>query len=231
MDKNKIVPVLVAVLFFGVVGFFVFKGSGVKDLSKVPVEKVATVNGVDISKTAYDAQLALLTSSLKAQGIDVEAADRVAQIKTQVLNDLINNELVNQGIVSSGVKATNEEIQAQLQSIITQAGGVDAYKAELTKANMTETQLLDNISKQIAIQKYLAANVDTSKITVTDLEISQFYTEYSNAQKTASSTVKVPALKDLSEQIKQQIITNKQQILINDFLASLKAKATVDIVK
>lgn len=228
MDKNKIVSIIVVVVVvLAVVGFFMFRGNKVDNPVSGNSENVATVNGVNISKTVYDAQLASAISSYKTQGIDVTNADELAKIKTQVLNNLIDNELVSQGIIGSGVKATDADVEKQIQDIIKQTGGADNFQAELVKANLTETQLRDNISKQLTLQKYLEANVDIDKITVSDAEISQFYKQYSDAQKTASSTIKVPALKELSDQIKQQITSNKQQALINDFIASLRSKAEI----
>lgn len=223
MEKNKIVSVVVVLLVvLAAIGYFMFRGNTVP-----AVAGVATVNGVSIPKATYDTQLASTISSYQAQGVDVTSADKLALIKTQVLDDLINNELVAQGIKTTGITVTPAEVDTQVQDIITQAGGATQYQAELTKANLTEAQLRDNISKQLAIQKYLAANINTAGITVTDVEISQFYTDYSKAQLTASSTIKVPALKDLSAQIKQQLTSNKQQVLINDFIASLRSNATI----
>ena len=220
--------IVVLVVALAVVGFFVFRGDGLSGLNG-DVENAAMVNGVAISKTIYDNQLALTLSSFKSQGMDVENADNLAQIKTRVLDDLINNELVNQGIASAGIKTNEEDVNKQVEAVIEQAGGTEKYQQELTKANLTEKQFKENISKQLALQAYLTANVDVSGITVGDDEISQFYKEYSDAQKTASSTIEIPALKDVSDQIKQQISADKQQTLINEFLKSLRDKATIEI--
>ncbi len=228
MDKNKIVSIIVVVVVvLAVIGFFMFRGNKVDSPVSGNPESIATVNGVAISKAVYDTQLATAISSYKAQGIDVTNADELAKIKVQVLNNLIDNELVGQGIVSSGIKVAEADVEKQIQDIIEQTGGADKFQAELTKANLTEVQLRDNISKQLTLQKYLEANVDINKIIVSDTEISQFYKQYSDAQKTASSTIKVPALKELSDQIKQQITSNKQQALINDFILSLRVKAQI----
>lgn len=227
MNKKVVSIIVLVIVILAIVGFFMFRGKKVVSPVVTTAESVATVNGVAIPKSLYDTQLASALSTLKAQGADVTSADKLAQIKAQVLDDLISNELVNQGVASAGITTTGAEVDTQVQAIIKQAGGDTQFQAELTKANLTEAQLRDNISKQLTIQKYLAANVDMKSITVSDAEISQFYSEYSKAQITASSTIKVPALKDLSAQIKQQITSNKQQALINDFITTLKNKAKI----
>jgi hypothetical protein len=236
--KKRFITAAVLLLVVLVVGgYFVFGGSKISSIinnvatnNKVAATaSVATVNGTAIPKAAYDAQLASAIASYKSQGVDVTAdATKFSQIKTQVLDDLVNNELLTQGAQSAGIKIALAEVEKQFQTILTQAGGAEGLKTALAQNNLTEAQLRENISKQLTIQAYLLANIDTKSITVSDAEIAQFYTDYSKAQITASSTVKVPALKDLSDPIKQQIISNKQQTLINDFITSLRAKAKIE---
>lgn len=226
--KNKIVSIVVLVLAVLLIGsYFVFG----KNKTNTPVDNkasVAMVNGAAISKTSYDTQLASAIDAYRTQGIDVTDATKLSQIKTEVLDNLIGNELLTQGIAASGIKATPEEIEKQFQDILTQTGGADAFKAELVKNNLTEAQLRENISKQLAIQTYLSQNIDEKSITVSDAEIAQFYADYSKSQKDSGQAT-VPALKDLSDQIKQQLISDKRQTLITTFVASLRAKAKVDI--
>jgi len=220
MSKNKAIATVIGVLVVIVIILY-----GVFSLGKSKIattEKVATVNGVEITKIAYDAQVSSLTVALQSQGVDVTSATKQAEINKQALDNLINNELVTQGVKSSGIKVTDAEVEAQFQTIVTQNGGQDGFTAALVKANMTEVQLKTNIANQLAIEKYLLTNVNINGITVTDTEVSDFYTQYSKANGTST-----PPLKDISAQIKQQITVNKQQILVNDFIASLKAKATI----
>ena len=224
MNKEKILSIGALVLLIVAVSLYgVF---GTKKADKVAqnsaVSSVATVNGVPITEAAFDAQLALATSTLKSQGTDVISPDKLAQIKTQVLNDLINTEIVNQEISKAGIKATPEQVESQYQVVIQQIGGADKLAAQLATANMSDATLRLNIAKQIAIQAYLLQNIATSSITVSDAEIKKFYDDNTKGQKD------VPPLKQLSAQIKQQIINTKQQTLVNDFVASLRAKAKVE---
>lgn len=224
MNKVKIILVILVLAVLVVAGYFLYP-----KLKTDKVEaSVATVNGVAIAKTEYETQFASAVNTYKTQGVDVENAEILAQIKTQVLDNLINTELVNQAVAEAGIKVNDADVQTQFQSIVDQAGGAEKLKEELTKANLTEAQLKENISKQLAFQVYITANVDMNSVTATDAEISQFYAEYSKAQKDAGVS-SVPELKDLSEQIKQQIILNKQQVLVNDFVAALRNKAEVVI--
>ncbi|MFA5791842.1 MAG: SurA N-terminal domain-containing protein [Candidatus Paceibacterota bacterium] len=225
LDKRKniasIVVLILAILIIG--GYFVFGKNKTNNIAP----SVAIVNGAPILKTAYDTALTNSLALYKTEGIDTEDATKLSQIKTQVLDNLINNELLLQGVSNAGIKTTSEEIEKQFQLILTQSGGKDKFQAELIKNNLTETQLRENISKQITIQTYLLQNIDTKSINVSEAEIEQLYADYSKIQKD-SGQKDVPALKDLSEEIKQQIISNKQQVLVGNFISSLRAKAKIE---
>ena len=219
MTKEKIVSIGALVLVLGGVAALGFWGYKNKPLA---APNVATVNGTAIEQSAFDTQLASVIASLKLQGVDTENADNLAQIKTQVLNDLINNELVLQGVTKAGITVADTDVETQFQRLLTEAGGADQLKAQLAGAGQTEAQFRANIAKQLAIQAYLLQNIDISTATVTDEEAKTFYDTNVKTQANA------PAYKDVVDQIKQQIIADKQQILVNAFIASLRERATVE---
>lgn len=223
-SMSKIVIIIIVIALLAVAGYFAFG----RKATVAPVASAATVNGVVIPKADYDTQLASAIASSKTQGVDVTDPTKLAEIKNQVMDNLISNELVAQGIKAAGIKAAPEEIEKQFQAILTQTGGADKLKEELVKANITEAKLRENIAKQLEIQAYLLKNIDVSKITVSTEEIAQFYADYSKSQKAADPKAVVPALKDISEQIKQQITSNKQQALIVSFIATLRAAAKIE---
>lgn len=224
MNAQKVISVGAVVL---VVAGLALYGVYGRKASQAPVvanepAPIAKVNGVAISRATYDTQLASALTAYKAQGVDVDSAENLTQIKTQVLNDLISNELVMQGIASAGIKASAEDVQAQYNALVEQAGGADKLKTQMVTSNVTEEQLRENLARQIAVQAFLIQNVDISKITVSEEEISAFYKEGIAGQD------KPPALKDIKEQIRQQLLTNKQQVLINAFIQGLREKAQVE---
>ncbi len=224
MDKSKITMWGVFALIVVAIVVWAVMGSGKSKIMVAP-DKVATVNGVVITKTAYDEQMITMVASLKAQGVNTEDPAKQVEIKKQVLDNLINNELITQGIKSAGIVTTDAEVETQFQTIVTQNGGAEGFQKALTTASLTEAKLRENIFNQLNIQKYLSANVKVDGITVTDAEVSIFYDQYKTAN--GAST---PALKTISTEIKQQITQNKQQALVIEFIAALKAKATIVIL-
>ncbi len=224
--SNKVGLMIVIILIvLVVVGYFAFKNN--KSISSIVGQNVsvATVNGVAISKATFDDQLATAITSYTAQGVNATSTAVLAQIKAQVLDNLINNEVLNQAVKVAGIVASSTQADAQYQALVTQAGGLDKLQTQLTQSNMTMTQLKDNISKQLAAQAYLMQNINTTSITASDAEVAQFYAQYSSSLKAAGQTV--PALSTLSDKIKQQIILNKEQALVSNFVAGLRAKAAI----
>lgn len=224
MSKEKVVSIVVLVLIVGaIVGFAVYgKGKTVGEVAKVDAT-VAVVNGVEIKQSAFDTQLAAAISSLSAQGTDTTSTSSVAVIRGQVMDSLIANELVAEGVAKAGIKASDADVETQFQTLLTQAGGADKLNEQLKIANLTEAQLRTNIANQLAIQAYLLQNIDSKSVVVTDAEIKKFYDDNSKGQ------TGVPPLKEVSAQIKQQLTLNKQQVLVNEFIAKLRAAAAVEI--
>ncbi len=221
MTKEKIVSIVALVIVAGGVAGLGFWGYKNKPVA-VATPTVATVNGVAITKSAYDSQLASVIASLKTQGVDTENADNLAKIKTQALDDMINNELVLQEIAKLGIKVSDADVEKQYQLLATQAGGVDKLQAQISAASLTDTQFRANIARQLSIQTYLLQNIDISTATATDAEAQTYYDTNVKGQTNA------PKFADVKDQIKQQIIASKQQLLVNTFLASLRAKAQVE---
>lgn len=224
MSKEKVVSILVLIVVVGaIVGFAVYgKGKTSGETAKVDAT-VAVVNGVEIKQSAFDTQLASAISSLSAQGTDTTSTSSVAVIRGQVMDSLIANELVAEGVAKAGIKASDADVETQFQALVTQSGGAEKFAEQLKTANLTEAQLRANIANQLAIQAYLLQNIDAKSVVVTDAEIKKFYDDNSKGQ------TGVPPLKDVSAQIKQQLTLNKQQVLVNEFIAKLRAGATVEI--
>lgn len=226
MNKERSIIAILVVMLVALGGVFLARTTNKTDVTKVDVTapvvaSVATVNGVAIPKTVFEAQLASAITTLKSQGVDVADPAKLSQLKTQVLGDLINNELVAQGITKAGVATSPADIEKQFQAILTQVGGADKLKTQLTAANLTEEQLRANITRQLTVQAYLLQNINTKSITVSDAEIAKVYADGIKGQKN------VPKLKEVSAQIKQQLTTSKEQALVATFLTSLRQQAKI----
>ena len=223
MNKGKLVSLIILAIL--VIGLVVYGAVTLmnKDAENTEVategEVVATVNGVEITRAAYDAGVAAAIESFRAQGVDVDDETNKTQIEAQTLEDLINNEVVDQAVAASGITATAAEIEEQFEIVKTQAG--DEFANQLDTANLTEEGLRENIRAQITLQKFLTANVDVASITATDAEIEALY------QQAVDAGQEVPPLEEVRDQVSQQIVQTKQQQAINAFVQTLRSAADV----
>ena len=227
MSRENIITTVVAVLVVlggAYYGLFVMKKStNTPVVATIP--SIATVNGVSIPKSDYDSQLTAAVASYKTQGVDVTDPTKLSQIETQVLDGLVNSEILSQAATNSGVTAVQADVDSQYQAILTQAGGADKLKDQLAAASLSDAKLRENIAKQLAIKAFILKKIDINSATTTPTEIKKFYDDNVKGQKGA------PALKDISAQISQKIVSDKQQQLLNALISSLRATAKIEINK
>jgi len=223
--SKKIIIGVVVVIVIAVIGFLLFGSRNNSDDSNMDdlVDNAAMVNGVAISKSFFEAQVETAVASFKGQGIDVENPDNLLQIKNQVLTDLINNELLVQAVKEAGIEVSAEDIDKEVQIVKDQAGSQEIYEQQLAAANLTEAQLKENISNQLAVRVYLIQNVDISSVTITDDEVQKFYDDIKATQP------ELPSLDEIEDQVREQLIATKQQALINAFLVTLREEAEVTV--
>jgi hypothetical protein len=222
-QKNRImlvVAVIVSVLIIAFAVYYVKKSAN----SPVVVNSavIATVNGEKITKTEYDAVFEQLLPQIEQAGLS-DNADYLKGIKTQILDGLVNDKLLLQNAKKSQVIATEEEVKKELASITERAGGEEKLNTQISKEGLTKEKLIDNVKNQIVMQKYLLANINLASLSVSEDEIKAFYDNASKGQEG------VPDLKEVSSQINDQIMKNKQQKLVSDFLGTLRASADINI--
>ena len=78
----------------------------------------------------------------------------------EVLDSIITQRLVDQEIAKSGVQASAEEVDARISEIKTTFG--ESYQAALDAQGITETELRDQISTQLAIERLLSDQATVS---------------------------------------------------------------------
>ncbi len=175
-------------------------------------EVVATVNGETITRN----DVAAAKAQQQAAG-GQEATDQ------QVVDALIANALVMQDAAAQGAVATETEIDQQIAQVRSQFDTEAEFEAALQEQGVTLNEFRAGVADQLTIQKYLTANIDTNAITVTEEEIQTAYDQI------AASQDDIPTLEDVSSQIESLLLQQKQQQLINELVAELRADAEIDI--
>jgi len=224
MNTGKMIIVVGIVVLLTIIGvvYFMFFNTDNLTSSIDFNDNVASVNGVAISKSTFDSQLAISVASFASQGVDVGNNETLLQIKTQVLSDLIDNELLKQEITKSNIEISKENIDNEINILLEQAGSQEAFDKQLVDANITIEDLRVNISRQLSTQAFLLQNVDLSSVIISDEEAEAFY----DAGKVAQPDL--PPFEEVKDLVVEQLLTNKRQALLNEFMISLREKADIE---
>jgi len=174
---------------------------------KAPGDKVAVVNGVTISKDAYDRELDFFVRRAAPGGQQIPDV-QMAQMKSEVLESLIDRELLFQESKKKGIQVKSDAVSDQLQKIQQRYPNKEEFKKLLSNMGLTESDVQAQIERGMAIQELLDKEV-TGKIKVSDEETKAFYD-------------KNPQLFQQPEQIKASHILIKVQA---DAPADQKAEA------
>ena len=222
--------IVVAALLFG--GYYYYTsrggdlfgsfsgGSGEEEQSEV----VARVDGVDISRAEYDRNLEQLVNMYTVQGTDTTDENTASQIREQVLNTLINRQLVLAAAQKSDINITEADIDAEYQNVLENVGGEEALATAMADTGLSNADLRLDLKNGLLIQRYLETRVGINTIEVTDAEVQQYY----DAAKAQGA--EVPDFEDVSTLIKEQLLAEKQQQVINTALEGLRTEANIEVL-
>ncbi len=133
-----------------------------------PANVAATINNRPITYEEVDR---IYQSQLSSQGA---TSDDLAQIqKLEVLRSLIENEIMLQRAEKLGLMATDPEVDAkyaELKAPYTQ----EEFQKLLDTRKMTIADLKKQLRRDLSVQKLVNKEI-TSKISITDREIAEFY--------------------------------------------------------
>ena len=215
---KKSIAGVVAVIVLGVGGWYVF-AHGAPGMGGGSA--VATVNGENIMQsdlTSTEAQLAA------QQGVGATTTADRAPFVAAALDSLVSQVLLRQAAVKAGITASTTAIDTQLQSIKSQFKTDAEFKQALASRLTTEAQLRTQIQNNLVIQMYLSHAIDPSSATTTEAEIKAAY------DSVAAHQPNVPPLATVHAQVAQMLMQQKQQKLLLDHIAKLRAEGNVKIL-
>lgn len=219
----KLIIIVLIIAAALVAGYFLTTSQGGLTSGAV-TNVVALVNKQQISRAEYDGRYAQLASSIVAQGQSATSTEMQEKIKTQTLDNLITETLLLQTADKKGIKATEEQVNTAFTQNKAQFPDEAAFQKELVAQGLTETTFREFLTKNIAIRQYLTASVDLSSATTTKAEVKAFYDQ------AAAQNKNVPPLAQVRTQVENQIVQQKQQELVANFIKQLRASSTVEIL-
>ena len=140
---------------------------------------VARVNGKAIAGRDLDAIVRRELTSIGSPEWKNLREDYRGQLTLNGLNTLINAKLIYQKALASGIKATDAEVQAELQKIA-KTFKSDAEMNTALANQMTDRGTLEkDLYQSLAVTKYVNENID-KKITITPEELAKYYAAHPN---------------------------------------------------
>lgn len=216
MQKTILSVVIIVAVLAG--GWYLLSSKG-----RAANTPVAVVNGETLKRSDLDSVIAQIA---KEQIIDLESIspEAKAALQTQSLDALVSQTLLRQGVAREGIEISDEAVEAQITTIRSNFADDAAFQAALKTEGMSEAKFRSEVRKGLALQAYLDLKLGFSTLTATDAEIEAAYTQ------AAQGAENVPALTEVRDQVRQLVINQKQQTLVNEHVQALRADANVEIL-
>ena len=124
--------------------------------------------------------------------------------KDKIVNELIIKALLDQEIAKKGIKATDEDVQNELKSIIDKVGSKEELNSILKQRGVSNAKFTEDIKTQIKIKKLVNS---VQKINITDSDTKKYYDshkkEFSHGEQVRASHILISANTiELIQQIK-----------------------------
>lgn len=186
---------------------------------------VAIVNDEEILGSDYNNALASIQGQMQLMGQDPTSKEATEQAKKQSIDSLVGQTLLLQEADKKSYKASQADINKQLDEIKKQFKTEKEFEAALKQSGMDMKTFETKIADEVKIKQYVEKEVPAGKIT--DEEIQQMYDQYAEQAKSAGQ--EVPKLEDVKPQIEQSLYQQKQQEKLVQQIDKLKKNATINI--
>ena len=136
-------------------------------------EKAATVNGTVITMEDIEREMSIVQSRISAKGkrlSDVQVSD----MRSKVLENLIDRELLYQESQKKKIKVQEAEVNERLGGLKKRFPDKEQYEKMLSRMKLSEGALNAKVKKEIAIQKFIEEQF-VKGIVVPDSEIRAYY--------------------------------------------------------
>ncbi|HVS80000.1 MAG TPA: SurA N-terminal domain-containing protein [Candidatus Paceibacterota bacterium] len=225
-SSTKMILIIVAIVIIVVGGaFFAFK-KGMLSLGEQKGKTVATVNGEPIYQHDVDLRLNQLKPTYAAQGVNLDDQATLTTVEKQIVDEIVNEDLILQDAKTKNISVTDAEVKDAMDQLVASAGSQDALDTQIKQFGMSSADLQDTLQRNLILQKYVDQLSAAQNITVSEKEISDAYDQMTQGQ--AASTT--PALKDVHDQVEEQVKNQKIAAQVLAVVNQLKQTAKINIL-
>jgi len=200
-----------------------------KKMDKQKVEKdkiVAIVNDEKIKGEDFNNVLTQSQMQYQQMGQDPTSKDAAKKIKEQTIDSLVGQTLLMQQADEKGYKASEDEINKQLEEVKKQYGDEKKFEDAMKKAGFTMDELKTQIAENIKYTNYVEKEIKVEE--VSEDEMKKFFDQYASQQGQGESK-DAPKFEEVKPQIKTQLEQQKKQEKLVQHVEDLKKNAKVDV--
>jgi peptidyl-prolyl cis-trans isomerase C len=139
---------------------------------------IAVVNGSVITQEDFDREMSRVQRQFLNMGKHLNDS-QMPKIKKEVLENLIGFELLYQESQKKAIKIDEAIINKQVMTLKKRFPSEAEFKSALTKANLSEVAIKNQIARGLAIEQLICTYV-TKNATFSDEEIKAFYESHPN---------------------------------------------------
>ncbi len=149
----------------------------------------AVVNGTEIPVSEVEEQFEQAKNNPEvATQLESDTEGTVAEgLQAQILSRLVLAEILSDWADELGVTATDEEVAAEREQVVAQAGGQEAFDSQVEQAGFTDEQV-DELLSQRVLQLEIADEVGGGE--VSDADVAAFYEENADSRFGEKATIR-----------------------------------------
>jgi len=184
---------------------------------------VATVNGTDIRAEDLSTSINQISATAQLQGIDIANPEVQSNIRAQAVDMLVNTELLKQEATERGITITDEDVQGRIDQLITEVGTQELLTERMTSLGIDDAMLRRDVKTELMIQALLDQEFVDVDMEISEEEIVGVY------ESAGGAAAGLPDIEEVRPQIMAQIEAGREQVVIDEFIATLRADATIEV--
>ncbi len=210
--------------------------------SKDKNDIVATVNGINIEREAFDSVVSQITVEYHQMGasLDGENGEEILkQIEQQAIDSLIHEEVLKQESMKKEeeLDIPDDEINEELQNIKNQYPSEEEFQTALQENSLTENELQNMIRDQYIIYSFIESEI--KEVTVSEEEMKEMYEQYklqmelqaetAGNEEAEDSNLQVPLYEEMKSSLEAEIKYMKEQQQIGELVEKLVEESEIEI--
>ncbi len=186
------------------------------DHEKVDKDKVvANINDIEVTGEVYNSISVQTKIQLSQYGQDISDLEHIKEL---AIDGLINQEIIKQDAKRAGIVVSDDEITSEFEAI--KSDNEEQFQTFLERYHLTERDFKNQLLFALIHDKYIEAEL--SPVEITDEEIKDVYNELKK------SNQEIADLEDVEEQLKRELIIQKEQEGLQTRIEELKKQATIE---